>query len=75
MKVKTTLYLDREMKEAIERAARERRCSEAELVRSLLAQGLSHEPRVRRLPRFGIFSGPPDLAERADEYLQGFGED
>ena len=70
MKVKTTLYMDRELKDAVERAARLRKCSEAEVIRSAIAKDVLVEQR----PRGGFLSGPVDLSERVDEYLEGFGD-
>jgi hypothetical protein len=74
MKVKTTLYLEREMKRAIERTARERDCSEAEVIRAAIAKEVA-DGDERPLPRFGLFSAEP-FADRVDEILaEGFGED
>lgn len=70
---KTTLYLPRELKDAVERAAAERGCSEAEVVRDalrVLTRGI--EPPAPRLPLFA--SGRPGLARRAEAELNGFGE-
>ena len=71
---KTTVYLPEELKVALERAAREHDRSEADLIREgvqMVTERLSY-PK----PRLPLFSGgPPDLAERADDYLEGFGED
>ena len=70
---KTTVYLPDELKQALRRAARAAGRSEAELIREGI--GLvtgSHRIADPRLPLFD--SGQPDLAERADEALIGFGE-
>ncbi len=67
------MYLPRELKHALERTARERGRSEAELIREGI--GLvagTHRIAEPRLPLFD--SGQPDLADRADELLAGFGE-
>lgn len=70
---KTTVYLPDEMKEALTRAARRRRISEAELIREGVALAIAREvPPKPRLPLFD--SGRSDLAERFDELLAGFGE-
>jgi len=70
---KTTLYIPRELKSAVERAAVERGCSEAEVVREALRTLASEaEPPVPRLPLFA--SGKPGLARRVDAALKGFGE-
>jgi hypothetical protein len=70
---KTTVYLTDELKRTLRRASRATGRSEAELIREGI--GLvtgSHRIAEPRLPLFD--SGQPDLAERADEYLRGFGE-
>jgi hypothetical protein len=70
---KTTVYLPAELKAALEAAARRRRVSEAELIRQGIAMAIARdEPPKPRLPLFA--SGQPDLAERFDELLKGFGE-
>jgi hypothetical protein len=70
---KTTLYVPKELKSAVERAAAERGCSEAELVREALRAFTSKvEPPAPRLPLFA--SGKPGLARRAQAELKGFGE-
>ena len=68
---KTTVYLPAELKEALRRTAKATGRSEAELIREGVAvvTGRGAEPR---LPLFD--SGQPDLAERTDELLAGFGE-
>lgn len=70
---KTTVYLPEDLKQALRRAARAAGRSEAELIREGI--GLvtgSHRIAEPRLPLFD--SGQPDLAERVDEALIGFGE-
>ena len=70
---KTTVYLTDDLKAALRRAARSTGRSEAELIREGI--GLvtgTHRVAEPRLPLFE--SGQPDLAERADELLGGFGE-
>lgn len=70
---KTTVYLPDELKRALRRAARATGRSEADLIREGI--GLvagSHRIAEPRLPLFE--SGIPDLAARADELLEGFGE-
>jgi hypothetical protein len=70
---KTTIYLDDQVKERLERAAAECGRSEAEIIREGVNLALARlEPP---LPSFGIFdSGDPHLSERVDELLVGFGE-
>jgi hypothetical protein len=73
---KTTVYLDEPVLRAVKRVARERGTSEALVIREALATYVRKEPQ--RLPRFVgmVKDGPPDLAEKVDEYLaQGFGRD
>jgi hypothetical protein len=70
---RTTVYLTERQKRSLEQAARASGRSEAELIREgvelVTARHAAAEPR---LPLFE--SGQPDLAERADEALEGFGE-
>jgi hypothetical protein len=69
---KTTLYLPDDLKRTLERVAKARSCSEADVVREAIGR-LAREEQVR--PSLPLFeSGQPDLAERADELLAGFGE-
>jgi hypothetical protein len=71
--VKTTVYMPEPLKARLTRAATESGRSEAELIREgielVSARVSGVEPR---LPLFA--SGQPDLAERAEEHLAGFGE-
>jgi hypothetical protein len=71
---KTTIYLPSELKLWIERLAREQHRPQAELIRDALEEyALAH---ARPRPRLGVVaSGQPELAERVDELLAGFGED
>lgn len=70
---KTTLYLPDELKDEIAIVARQCGVSEAEFMRSALAESVRH--RVRPKPRAGLFeSDDPHLSERVDELLEGFGE-
>lgn len=70
---KTTVYLPEELKRALGRFAAARGISEAELIREAV-RAITAEvpPPSPRLPLFA--SGQPDLAERADAALEGFGE-
>jgi hypothetical protein len=70
---KTTVYLTDGQKRALEAVARQTGRSEAELIR----EGVDLVTTARRVaePTLPLFdSGDPALAERADEYLDGFGE-
>lgn len=70
---KTTVYLPDELKRALRRAARSTGRSEADLIR----EGIGLVTGTHRIaePRLPLFeSGQPDLAERVDTLLDGFGE-
>jgi hypothetical protein len=70
---KTTVYITDELRRALRRAAKSSGRSEAELIREGI--GLvtgAHRIAEPRLPLFD--SSQPDLAERVDELLPGFGE-
>ena len=70
---KTTVYLTSEQKRALGRAARLEGRSEADLIREgIEAVTARHRTAEPTLPLFE--SGVLDLAERADELLEGFGE-
>ena len=64
---KTTIYLPIELKAAVEREARRRRTSEAEVIRQAIAAA------VTRTRPEGLLDAPP-IADRVDELLDGFGE-
>ena len=70
--VKTTVYLPRQLKRALTQQATRRGISESELVREAVRAMTSETPPKPRLPLFA--SGRPELTERIDEALQGFGE-
>ncbi|HZW01480.1 MAG TPA: CopG family transcriptional regulator [Candidatus Deferrimicrobium sp.] len=65
---KTTLYLPDELKSAVERQARQRRVSEAQVIREAIASAVT-----RPAPRAGLFESAGGLAARAEELLEGFG--
>ena len=70
---KTTVYLLDDLKGAFRRAARFTGRSEADLIR----EGIGLVTGTHRIaePRLPLFeSGQPDLAERADDLLTGFGD-
>ncbi|MGH9409701.1 MAG: CopG family transcriptional regulator [Vicinamibacterales bacterium] len=69
---KTTVYLPDDLKRTLARLARERRCSEAELLREAVSRlaGEAEAP-APRLPLFRA-SGP-SIAEDIDGALEGFG--
>lgn len=69
---KTTVYLPPELKRALTRVARQRRCSEAEVLREAVLRITSEaDAPVPRLPLFRA-SGP-SIAEDVDGALDGFG--
>ena len=71
---KTTIYLPDELRRRVERAARERAVSEAEVIRAAVDAAVPplHRPR----PTIPLFSsGRGDLVERWDELMEGFGRD
>lgn len=70
---KTTVYLTTDQKQALTRAARMEGRSEAELIREGI-ETIAARHRVAE-PTIPLFeSGLPDLADRSDELLEGFGE-
>lgn len=69
---RTTIYLPDGLKSTLARTAKEEHRTEADLIREgveLLLRCRQPEPR---LPLFA--SGQPDLAEKTEELLAGFGE-
>ena len=69
---KTTVYLPRELKRALKRLARDRKCSEAELLREAVARLTDQaDAPMPRLPLFR--STGPSIAEDVDRALDGFG--
>ena len=73
---KTTVYLPEALKERVERAARDRNVSEAELIRAAIDDYTRTSARPRpKLPLFESI-GDADLAGRVDEILEeGFGRE
>ncbi len=70
---KTTVYLTDSQKRALERAAKLVGRSEAELIREGVELVTArHQVAEPTLPLFE--SGQPDLAERVDDELDGFGD-
>ena len=70
---KTTVYLPDELKRALRRAAKASGRSEADLIREGIGTVVgTHRIAEPRLPLFE--SDQPDLADRVDENLAGFGE-
>lgn len=70
---KTTVYLPRDVKKALGRAATSRGLSEAAFIRDALRAATARAAAPR--PRLPLFkSGKPGLAESVDDALSGFGE-
>lgn len=73
--IRTTVYLPEELKRRLVCTARDRRTSEAEVIRAALYEHMAkHRPR----PRLPLFrgGGRRNIAERADEILaEGIGRD
>ncbi|MGI8871070.1 MAG: CopG family transcriptional regulator [Candidatus Limnocylindria bacterium] len=70
---KTTVYLGGDLKEALRRTARASGRSEADLIR----EGIGLVAGTHRIaePTLPLFESEwPDLAERTEELLAGFGE-
>jgi predicted transcriptional regulator len=73
--VKTSIYLDPEVDQALSRRATAEGTTKAALIRRALAETAARTPKPR--PRAaGVFEGPGDLARNTDRYLEqtGFGE-
>ncbi|HVH29244.1 MAG TPA: CopG family transcriptional regulator [Vicinamibacterales bacterium] len=70
--MKTSVYLPAGLKRALRSLARQRRCSEAELLREAVTRlaGETETP-APRLPLFR--SKGPSIAEDVDRALKGFG--
>lgn len=68
---KTTVYLPADLKAAIKRAARFRGISEAEVIRDSIRSSVTKD---RPRPRGGFIHGTESIADRVDQYLEGFGE-
>ena len=72
--VKTTVYLPEELKASLTRMAEEQQRSEAELIREAIQVAVSTRQRLRpRIPLTGEALGDPNISERVDEHLEGFG--
>jgi len=72
---KTSIYIEEEVDVALSRRAAAEGTTKAELIRTALHQAAAESIGVRPRGR-GVFAGPVDLAENADEHLAsaGFGE-
>ncbi|MEP7379262.1 MAG: CopG family transcriptional regulator [Chloroflexota bacterium] len=68
---KTTIYLPVELKTAIKRVARQRRVSEATVIRDSIRTAIG---TIRPQPRGALFASGAPVAREADIHLRGFGE-
>jgi hypothetical protein len=71
---KTTIYLPEKLKAKIEDAAAESGVSEATVIRDAIYEVLEKRVPEPRIPLGNFTLGRPDVAERANELLDGFGE-
>ncbi len=65
------MYLPDDLKAGLKRAALLRGVSEASVIREAIRVAVGAE---RPRPRGGLFVGSEPVAERAEEFLAGFGE-
>lgn len=72
---KTSVYIEPDVDVALARRAAAEGTTKAELIRQALRKAAGGSLRVKPRAR-GVFEGPADLANHADEYLtdSGFGE-
>jgi Arc/MetJ-type ribon-helix-helix transcriptional regulator len=71
---KTTIYLPDRLKRDIERVAQSERRSEADVIRDAVESSIrERRPPEPRIPLVSYGLGAPDIAERAEELLDGFG--
>jgi hypothetical protein len=74
---KTSIYLEPELDDALERYAEARGISKAEAIRRAVAELVEPKPRPR-IKAIGVMrGGATDVSENIDRYLAetGFGED
>ena len=71
---KTSLYLDPDVDRGLARIAAREGVTKAEAIRQILARAVAAEPARPRITAIGIMSGPGDIADNVDKYLEGFGE-
>lgn len=72
---KTSIYIDEEVDIALSRRAEQEGTTKAAIIRRALRDAAGSSLRVKPRAK-GVFAGPADLAERADDHLAetGFGE-
>ena len=72
---KTTIYLPKDLKRDLERAAKRKGTSEADMIRDAISNVVEElRPPDPRIPLVAKGLGAPDIAERVDELLDGFGQ-
>lgn len=72
---KTTIYLPPELKEQVTRIADAEQVPEAYIIREAIDQAVAQRAKPRpRIPLGNFRLSRPDVAERANELLDGFGE-
>ena len=71
--VKTTIYLPDELKRQIERTAREKGRSEADVIRDAISAAIAPPAAQPRIPLVRSGLGDPSIASRVDELLDEFG--
>jgi hypothetical protein len=73
---KATVYLPDDLKAGLQEAAREAGKSESKLIREAVRNVVVRSvSQIGPRPKIPLFtSQDPELAERVDEYLRGFGE-
>ena len=73
---KTTIDLPDDLKQQVENAAKIEQRTEDEIIRAAVEEAMRKRTRPKpRLPLFTKELPEPDMAERFDEYLKGFGRD
>ncbi len=72
---KTSIYIEPDVDVALSRRAAAEGTTKAELIRRALREAAGQSLRVKPRAR-AVFTGPPDLSVRTDEYLadSAFGE-
>jgi len=76
MTEKTTVYLDTADQRRLRALATAQQRPTAELIREAIAEYLERHSAGRRPASIGAaHSGSSDLAERAEDWLEGFGEE
>lgn len=73
---KTTIYLDPNVRRTLQRLAKSRRKTQSAVIRDAVLAYAGCAPKRPKATCIGSGrSGMPDLADRCEEFLDGFGED